>query len=188
MPTCRWLKHCLTGTPETMLTRTRTLFSILTALKWMPIAIKCALVCLLLAKRLRRFPSISILDAENVGFWNGLVRRKVMRRPLHSEAQGKWRASSYMGFFIILYCLLSNFFDDYPYDLMCRSRSRRVAQNTKTRVGTGMDLHGAGIDWVPGYGLTRSRQFFMSLFEFVFFFITVIRDSDPRLIAVIPIY
>lgn len=31
MPTCRWLKHCLTGTPETMLTRTRTLSSILTA-------------------------------------------------------------------------------------------------------------------------------------------------------------
>jgi len=111
-----------------------------------------------------------------------------MRRPLHSEAQRKWRASSYMGVFIILYCLLSNFFDDYPYDLMCRSRLRRVAQNTKTRVGTGMDLHGAGIDWVPGYGLTRSRQFFMCLFDFVFSFITVIRDSDPRLIAVIPIY
>lgn len=64
----------------------------------------------------------------------------------------------------------------------------RVAQNSKTRVGTGMDLHGAGIDWVHGYALTRSRQFFMFLYDFDSFLITVIRDSDPGLISVIPIY
>lgn len=88
----------------------------------MPIVIKCALVCLLLAKRLRRFLSISILDAENVDSWNGLVRRKVTHRPLHSEAQRKWRVSSYIGFFTTLDLLLSNFFDDCPYDSMGRSR------------------------------------------------------------------